>query len=62
MRKPSNGMIKELYKSWNIRKNKSFVLGDKKIDYLMAKKSNLYFEYASNDFNNQVKKIHKKLS
>jgi D,D-heptose 1,7-bisphosphate phosphatase len=62
MRKPGNGMIKELYKSWNIRKNKSFVLGDKKIDYLMAKKSNLYFEYASNDFNNQVKKIHKKLS
>jgi D-glycero-D-manno-heptose 1,7-bisphosphate phosphatase len=62
MRKPGNGMVKELFKSWNIKKNKSFVLGDKSTDYLMAKKSRLYFEYASNDFNDQVKKIHKKLS
>jgi len=62
MRKPGNGMIKELFKSWNIKKNKSFVLGDKFSDYLMAKKSKLYFEYAELDFHEQIKKIHKKFS
>jgi len=62
MRKPGNGMIKELFKLWNIKKKGSFVIGDKVSDCLMAKKSKLYFEYAKLDFNKQIKKIHKKFS
>ena len=30
-RKPGNLMIKELIKKWHINKNKSFMIGDKKV-------------------------------
>ena len=56
-RKPGNLMIRDVMKKWNINLNKSFMIGDKLSDKKAAQKSNLYFEYVSNNFFNQVKKI-----
>jgi D,D-heptose 1,7-bisphosphate phosphatase len=56
-RKPGNLMIKSLFKNWDIQKKKSFMIGDKKSDFLAAKKSNLKFYYAENDFYKQIKSI-----
>ena len=56
-RKPGNLMIKLLFKNWDIQKKKSFMIGDKKSDLLAAKKSNLKFYYADNDFYKQIKSI-----
>ena len=60
-RKPGNLMIKKILGKWNVNIKKSFMLGDKKTDYLAAKKSNLYFEYVKNNFLKQVKNINDKL-
>ena len=60
-RKPGNLMIKEILKKWNVDIKKSFMLGDKKSDKVAAKKSKLYYEYVSNNFFHQVKKIEKRL-
>ncbi len=54
-RKPGNLMIQEVFKRWDINLSKSFMIGDKKSDYLSAKKSNLKFYYASNNFYKQIK-------
>tara|TARA_A100001011_G_scaffold398919_1_gene505186 strand:+ start:3741 stop:4922 length:1182 start_codon:yes stop_codon:yes gene_type:complete len=56
-RKPGNLMIQDVFKNWDILKNKSFMIGDKKSDFLAAKKSNLRFEYAKPDFLKQIKDI-----
>ena len=48
-------MIQEVFKRWDINLSKSFMIGDKKSDYLSAKKSNLKFYYASNNFYKQIK-------
>ena len=56
-RKPGNLMIKKILKKWNVDLKNSFMIGDQKTDYATAKKSKLYFEYAKNNFYNQVKKI-----
>jgi len=61
-RKPGNLMIKELFNQWPIIKNKSFFIGDSIVDKMAAKKSKLYFEYASPDVYIQVKKIVKKFN
>jgi D,D-heptose 1,7-bisphosphate phosphatase len=61
-RKPGNLMIKKINKKWLFNKKKSFMIGDKKTDYIAAKKSNLYFEYVENDLYLQVKKICKNLN
>ena len=42
---------------WTIWENN----GDKKTDKLAAQKSNLYYEYVSNNFYLQVRKIDKKV-
>ncbi len=57
LRKPGNQMVKNIFTSWLIEKNKSFMIGDKKTDFKTAKKSNLYFEFAKEDFYKQIKKI-----
>jgi len=62
LRKPGNLMIKKIFRKWKIDLKRSFMLGDKKNDEIAAKKSDLYFEYVSRNFYNQVKKIEKKLS
>ena len=57
LRKPGNLMILNLMKKWFLNKKQSFMIGDQLTDKLAANKSELYFEYSSNDFYNQVKKI-----
>jgi len=59
-RKPNNGMIKALFQKWDIDLINSFFIGDKYSDELCAKKSNINFFYAEENFNYQVKKIHTK--
>jgi len=54
-RKPGNLMIKEILKNWDIMKKKSFMIGDKISDEICAKKSGLYFEFAKDNFYNQIK-------
>ena len=61
-RKPGNLMIKKILSKWNIDLKKSFMLGDKISDKLAAKKSNLYFQYAKEDFYLQILKIEKKIN
>jgi D-glycero-D-manno-heptose 1,7-bisphosphate phosphatase len=60
LRKPGNKMIKNLTVKWPIKLNRSFMIGDQIKDELCAKKSNLYFEYVSQNFFNQIKNIIKK--
>ena len=54
-------MIKQIYKNWHVNMKKSFLIGDKVTDKICAKKSNLYFEYPSKDFLQQVKRITKNI-
>ena len=56
-RKPKNLLFKQLLSSNFINLKKSFMIGDSFSDFLMAKKSNLYFEYSSKDIFNQIKNI-----
>lgn len=57
LRKPNNKMIKNIFKNWDINKNKSFMIGDNKKDFLTAKKSNIKFFFAKKNFYYQIKKI-----
>ena len=56
-RKPGNLMIKNIIQNWDINLNKSFMIGDKKKDQLAARKSNLRFYFAEDNFFKQIKKI-----
>ena len=53
--------IKEIFKNWDILKNKSFMIGDKISDKKCAEKSDLYFEFAKDNFYNQTRSIVKKI-
>lgn len=57
LRKPENGMIENIKSSWNLKLNKSFMIGDKVTDCMAAKKSKLKFYFAKPHFFNQVKSI-----
>ena len=57
LRKPGNLMIKEIFKRWDINKKQSFMVGDKKLDYLCAKKSNLKFFYIKNNLEDTLKNV-----
>tara|TARA_B110000037_G_scaffold36196_1_gene44102 strand:- start:2488 stop:3696 length:1209 start_codon:yes stop_codon:yes gene_type:complete len=59
-RKPGNLMIKEILKTWDILLQKSFMIGDRISDEICAKKSDLYYEFAKDNFNSQIKSIVKK--
>ena len=59
-RKPGNLMIKEILKNWDILINKSFMIGDKISDKMCAEKSDLYFEFAKDNFYYQARSIVKK--
>ena len=59
-RKPGNLMIKEILKNWDILMNKSFMIGDKISDKMCAEKSDLYFEFAKDNFYYQARSIVKK--
>jgi len=57
-RKPNPGMILKAIKKWNIKKEESFMIGDKKSDYIASKKANIKFFYKSDQrFITQIKKI-----
>lgn len=58
-RKPGNGMLEKAIKKWKINRNQSFMIGDKKTDYLCAKKSKIKFFYKSKKKNlyNQLRSI-----
>ena len=62
LRKPGNLMIKQLRAKWHTERNKSFMIGDQIVDKICAQKSNLYFEFAKNNFFTQVKNIMKKFN
>ena len=58
-RKPNNGMLKKAIKEFKIDTDKSFMIGDKKIDYFAAKKSKIKFYYKKGCLMKMVKKITK---
>ncbi len=45
LRKPNNGMILQALNKFNLKNSECFMIGDKRSDYLCAKKSNIKFEY-----------------
>ena len=51
-------MVKSIFKKWDIQIKKSFFIGDKISDEQCAKKSNLRYFYAKENFYYQVKQIH----
>ena len=61
MRKPNNQMIKNIFKKFLIKKNKSFMIGDKISDKKCAEKSSLFFFYSEKNFLAQIKKIIRKI-
>lgn len=56
-RKPNNGLIEKIFKNFYSSRNKSFFIGDKKTDFLAAKKSKIKFYYPERKFFQQIKKI-----
>ena len=55
LRKPGNQMIINIFNKWLINKRKSFMIGDKESDKNCAKRSNLLFAYAKDNFFTQIK-------
>ena len=62
LRKPGNLMIKQIKQKWHIKNQKNFMIGDQIVDEICAKRSKLYFEFAEENFNSQIKKILKKFN
>tara|TARA_B100002019_G_C20998986_1_gene464307 strand:- start:147 stop:659 length:513 start_codon:yes stop_codon:yes gene_type:complete len=61
LRKPENGMLLNAIKKLKIHHSECFMIGDKKTDYLCAKKTKVFFEYKQKySLEMQVKKILKK--
>lgn len=58
-RKPKNKMITDLIDYWKINPNKSIMIGDKKTDYLSAKKSKIRFYYNNLKNFRKIKKYYK---
>ncbi len=57
LRKPGNLMIKKVFDNFIIDKKRSFSIGDKETDKIAFKKSNLKFEYAKDNFFDQIKEL-----
>ena len=60
LRKPGNLMIEQIKSRWHTKIKKSFMIGDQVSDKICADRSSIYFEYARENFYDQVKKIVKK--
>ena len=60
-RKPNNKMLKDLIDYWNIKSNKSIMLGDKKSDFISAKKTNIKFYYSNLKNINKINKFYRNL-
>ena len=50
-------MIENIKSKWDIDLRRSFMIGDKKTDFICAKNSKLYFEYAKDNLFFQIKDI-----
>ena len=50
-RKPGSGMLLKAIKKWNINPKESFMVGDKKTDFLAAKGANVKFYYKDKNIN-----------
>ena len=50
-------MVKAIFKKWDIKIKKSFFIGDKSSDEQCAKKSNLRYFYAKDNFTIKLKKF-----
>ena len=59
-RKPNNKMLKDLLQYWNIKIKDSIMIGDRKTDYIAAKKSNIKFYYINDRNIAEIKKNLKK--
>ena len=57
LRKPNPGMILKAVKKWNIDLSKSLMIGDKKIDKIAARRSNLRFTKKKYNLLREVKKL-----
>ena len=58
LRKPNNGMLLKAIKRYKVKPSECFMIGDKKTDYLCAKKTKVRFEYKKNySLDKQVSKI-----
>ena len=60
-RKPNNKMLKDLLQYWNIKIKDSIMIGDRKTDYIAAKKSNIKFYYINDRNISEIKKNLKKI-
>ncbi len=60
LRKPGNLMIEQIKSRWHTKIKKSFMIGDQVSDKICADRSSIYFEYARENFYDQVKKIVRK--
>ena len=58
-RKPKNGLLKRAIKENNLLKKNIVMIGDKKNDFLAAKKTGVFFQYRKKNFFKQVKLITK---
>ena len=56
LRKPNPGMIFKAVSKWNIDLNKSLMIGDKKIDMITARRSNLKFIKKRYNLLSEIKK------
>ena len=56
LRKPNPGMILKAANKWSIDLSKSLMIGDKKIDMIAAKRSNLKFIKKKYNLLNEIKK------
>lgn len=50
-RKPDNGFLKKILSKYNLKPSEVIMLGDKKSDFISAKKSKIGFYYKSNRIN-----------
>ena len=58
LRKPSNGMLKLAIRKFKLKTNECFMIGDKKTDYLAAKKTKILFQYKKKcPLDKQIKSI-----
>ena len=63
LRKPNNGMLLKAIKKYKVKPSECFMIGDKKTDYLCAKKTKVKFEYKKKySLDKQVNNILKKLN
>ncbi|MDC2968849.1 HAD-IA family hydrolase [Candidatus Pelagibacter sp.] len=56
-RKPQPGLIFKAIKENSLNKSNTVMIGDKKSDYLAARKAKIKFYYVENNLFSQIKKI-----